>query len=34
MPHRLVLVIMDEVQDDPKLPGGSGEVRISEWSGW
>ena len=22
------------VQDDPKLPGDSGEVPISEWSGW
>ena len=22
------------VRDDPKLPGDSGEVPISEWSGW
>ena len=22
------------VQEDPKLPGDSGEVPISEWSGW
>ena len=34
MTHRLVLVVMDEVRDDPKLSGSSGEVRISEWSGW
>jgi hypothetical protein len=34
MPHRLVLVVMDEVQYDPKLLGGSGHVPISEWSGW
>jgi hypothetical protein len=23
-----------EVRADPKLPGDSGEVPISEWSGW
>ena len=22
------------VQDDPKLPGDSGEVPVFEWSGW
>ena len=25
---------MCEVRDDPKLPGDSGEIPISEWSGW
>ena len=24
----------DAVRDDPKLPGDSGEVFISKWSGW
>jgi hypothetical protein len=28
-------IILDtEVRDDPKLPGDSGVVPISEWSGW
>ena len=22
------------IQDDPELPGDSGEVPISKWSGW
>jgi hypothetical protein len=26
--------VNDWVQDDPKLPRDSGEVPISEWSGW
>ena len=27
-------MLMVEVRDDPKLPGDSEEVPISEWSGW
>ena len=34
MPHRLSLVVMDEVRDDPYLPGDTGELLISDWSGW
>ena len=26
--------VWEFVQDDPKLPGDSGEVPISKWSGW
>jgi hypothetical protein len=28
------LKLEEEVQDDLKLPSGSGEVLVSVWSGW
>ena len=28
------MITSDEVQDDPKLLGDSGEVPIFKWSGW
>ena len=31
---KLHSLIMLKVRDDPKLPGDSGEILISKWSGW